>query len=356
MLFAEEAVELSYMLKNLSRRMFAAGLGCVAVSRAGEGPTQCDVCGDTLPGRYWTYEELICCSKNCVDELRPQCASCRKPIKGNYLEAEGRIFCSDTCFNKTLPKCEICRVPIQDGFTIGDHHYCDDCGEKSPNCFSCGLPAAHPTELTDGRKICNTCMRWAVRSQEMAEQHYERALRQLEAWTRLKLGSKPNLELISRTEMQEHSSDLRKTDTHVSIRGLYSRQTYLIKRGIFGQWKNDPDKTSETIYIVDHLHDEVFRVACVHELMHDMIYEHFDRLKDAPLWVHEGICQEAAAAYARQRNYKDILAGIEACTDPDYGDGYQYMKEIAGFEGWYALKKWMDTVDVSSLPPEAPKQ
>lgn len=336
--------------------MFAAGLGCAALVRADHAsePTICDVCGYTLPDRYWTYEDRVCCSESCINELRPHCATCGKPIKGRYLESDEQMYCSDQCFDKSLPKCEICRKPIHDGFSIGDHHYCETCGEQSPSCFSCGLPAPNPTELTDGRKICSTCMRWAVRTQDMADKQYARAVQQLEAWTRLKLNSVPKLELISRTEMKEQASDLRKTDTHVSIRGLYSRQTYMIKRGIFGAWQNDPDKTMETIYIVDHLHDEVFRVACVHELMHDMVYEHFDRLKEAPLWVHEGISQQAAAEYCRLRNYTDALAGIEACTDPDYGDGYQYIKKITGYDGWNALRRWMETVDVQSLPAEAP--
>jgi hypothetical protein len=342
------------MAHKTSRRLFTVAIGCAALAGAREVDT-CDVCGETLPGRYWTYEDFVCCSQQCVDELRPHCATCNKPIRGKYLEADGLVYCSDTCFNKSLPKCEICEKPIDSGFSIGDHEYCDECGESSPTCFSCGLPAAHPTELTDGRKVCNNCMRWAVRSQEQAQEHYERAARQLEAWTRTKITTLPKLELVSRTEIKDHSSDLRKTDTHVSIRGLYSRQTYMSKKGIFGQWKNDPEKTQETIYIVDHLHDDVFRVACVHELMHDVIYEHFPRLTDAPLWVHEGICQLAAAEYCRLRNYKDILAGIELCTDPDYGDGYRYMDDLTGYNGWHDLKKWMDTVDVESLPKAAPK-
>ncbi len=149
--------------------------------------------------------------------------------------------------------------------------------------------------------------------------------------------------------------DIRKTDSPVSIRGLYSRQTYIKKRGIFGAWKESPADSKETIYIIDHLHDEVFRVSVVHELMHDLVHEHFKRLNKAPLWVHEGICQQAAAEYCRRRNYVDVLQGIETCTDPDYGDGYHYFNSIAGFEGWSALRRWMETIDIKSLPKTAPK-
>ena len=127
------------------------------------------------------------------------------------------------------------------------------------------------------------------------------------------------------------------------------------KRGIFGSWKVNPANTKETIYIIDHLNDEVFRVAAVHELMHDLIHEHFPRLEEAPLWVHEGICQLAAAEYCRRRNYVDVLQGIETCSDPDYGDGYHFFNSLAGFEGWSVLQRWMNTVEVESLPKKAPK-
>lgn len=161
--------------------------------------------------------------------------------------------------------------------------------------------------------------------------------------------------MVSRKEMNSLSGDLRKTDTPVSVRGLYSRQTMLVKRGLFGSWKKSPENSTETIYIIDHLHDESFRVAAIHELMHDLIHEHFPRLEKAPLWVHEGISQQAAAEYCRRRNYYDSLQSIETCSDPDYGDGYRYINDLTGLEGWNALRRWMETVDVASLPESAPK-
>jgi len=227
--------------------------------------------------------------------------------------------------------------------------------EKQPTCFSCGLPAAYSTRLNDGREICTNCIRWAVDTSDKAQRHYERARRQLEAWTGLKHTSVPELVLVDKTEMERLSKKLRKSDSPVSIRGLYSRQTMMTKRGLFGVWKEAPELDQEKIYIIDHLHDEVFRVAASHELMHDLIHEHFPRLKTAPLWVHEGICQQAAAELCRRRNYMDTLYGIEECSDPDYGDGFRHIKKVSGFQGWHALRNWMETVDVDSLPADAPK-
>ena len=326
---------------------------CTALSTSAN-PTECEVCGETLPGRYWNYEGLACCSQVCVDELRPQCAKCSQVIRGKYMESEGKIYCSQKCFNTTLPRCGICRGHIHSGVSIGKHNYCDQCSETSPTCFSCGLPAAYPTELTDGRITCNTCRRWSVSTTEMALKHYERARKQLEAWTRLQIETVPELKLVDRDEMQQLSDTIRKTDEPITIRGLYSRQTMLMKRGIFGRWKKSPEHSVETIYIVNHLHDEIFRVAATHELMHDLIHEHFPKLEKAPLWVHEGISQIAAAEYCQRRNYADALDIIESSKDPDYGDGYRYFKDVMGFEGWHALKRWIEEVDVSTLPGKAP--
>jgi hypothetical protein len=341
---------------KLNRRLFIGACGCATMA-FGNTPTYCEVCGERLPKNYWTFGGVVCCSQICVDKLRPVCCVCNQTIFGGHFSNEGKIYCSQACIDTTLPKCEICFAPIHNGYEVAHHRYCADCVKNCPNCFSCGLPAAHSTQLADGREICTTCMRWAVRTQKHAQKNYDMALRHLQAWTKLELESVPKLELVDRTRMQTLSQDLRKTDTPVSIRGLYSRQvTVTTHTNWFGQTKRTDTEENETIYIVDHLHDEVFRAAALHELMHDMIHEHFPRLEEAPLWVQEGICQQAAAEYARRRNYTDILHGIKECDDPDYGDGYRYINRLTGIEGWSALKRWMETVNVDSLPTEAPKR
>ena len=197
-------------------------------------------------------------------------------------------------------------------------------------------------------------MRWSVKIQGQAQHHYDRARRQLEAWTSLKLASVPDLVLVDRAEMKKRSKKLRKSASPLSVRGLYSRQT-MMRRSLFGAWREDPSLPPEKIYIVDHLSDEVFRVAATHELMHDLVHEYFPRLADAPLWVHEGICQQAAAELCRRRNYGDPLHSIENCIDPDYGGGYRYINNLTGFEGWHALRRWMESVDVATLPKKAAK-
>lgn len=279
---------------------------------------------------------------------------CGETIEDQYISSDDKIYCSSTCFERTLPTCDLCKAPIKNGYTVTRHQYCKECFDHSPTCFSCGLPAAYPTQLDDGREICNNCMRWAVKNMDSAQLHFDRSLRQLQAWTSLELNTVPSLVLVSRTDMQELSKDLRKTDSPVSIRGLYSRQITTTKQLWFGRTQKTETDIQERIYIVDHLHDAVFRTAATHELMHDLIQEHFSRLEDAPLWVHEGICQQAAAEYCQRRNHADILYGIDHCTDPDYGDGYRYIKNIAGISGWPALRRWMESVDVAQLPKTAP--
>lgn len=316
---------------------------------------RCEVCGGKLPRNHWNYDGRICCSQICVDRLRPQCSVCKKTIHGSHFTSGEQIYCSQACIDTTLPKCEICATPIHRGYTVTRHQYCETCVEKSPVCFSCGLPAAYPAKLEDGREICNRCMRWAVKTQKTAQRNYDLALRHLQAWTSTELASVPKLELVDRNRMRQLSQDIRKTDSNVSIRGLYSRQVTVTSRKLFGIWKEHTSEENETIYIVDHLHDEVFRAAALHELMHDLIHEHYARLESAPLWVHEGICQQAAAEYCRRRNHVDILHGITECEDPDYGDGYRYFNRLTGFRGWPALKRWMETVEVESLPETAPK-
>lgn len=341
------------MLHYRIKRLLLTALAGAGIALA-DTPSNCPVCGQRLGRQAWTYDGNTCCSERCVDALRPVCSVCGKTIRDKYSTSDGQTFCSTDCFESTLAKCEICNAPIRAGFSITRHNYCERCVEKLPTCFSCGLPAAFPARLKDGREICGNCMRWAVTTQETAQLHYARARRQLEAWTSLKLASVPELVLVDRDEINRLSRNIKKSDSPVSVRGLYSRQI-VMRRTLFGAWKKADEPASEKIYLVDHLNDEVFRVAATHELMHDLVHEHFPRLKDAPLWVQEGICQQAAAELCRRRNYADTLHGIENCTDPDYGGGYRHINRIAGFEGWPALRRWMETIDVSKLPKQAPE-
>lgn len=316
------------MLPHLTRRTFAAALCCAALfprrTRADdEGPLFCSVCG--------------------------------RAIEGRYIVSNDQVFCSEACFHQTLPKCNICGEPVLQGGQIAGHTYCQTCLNRHAPCFSCGLPAAHATQLADGRRICPDCMRWAVIAQESAQHHYNRARQQLEASTSLRHTSVPKLQLVNKQQMYALEQSIRKTDTPISTRGIYSRQTTLRKRGLFGAWRPTKQPDQETIYLIDHLHDTIFRVAATHELMHDLVYEHFPRLETAPLWVHEGICQHAAADLCRRRGYHDALYGIEQCTDPDYGDGYRHVAKLAGASTWPALRKWMQTVDVDALPARAPR-
>ena len=343
------------MHRAWTRRLAATIIFAFAATAWAGNAARCAVCGRLLPAQYWVYDGQKCCSTNCVEQLKPVCSVCGKRVSNGFVSDNGKVFCSTACFESTLPKCEMCGKPVRDGYTITHHTYCKSCKEHSPTCFSCGLPAAHPTQLADGREICNRCMRWAVKDADTAQRNYTMALRQLQAWTSLKLETVPALSLVDCNTMRDLAHSIRKTDSPVSLRGLYSRQittSRTTRRGVIVKETTDVD---EQIYIVDHLNDAVFRVAAMHELMHDLIQEHFPKLKEAPLWVEEGICQEAAAGYCSLRNYSDILYGIENCTDPDYGDGYRYIKKQVGVGGWPALRRWMESVDVSALPETAPK-
>ncbi len=55
------------------------------------------------------------------------------------------------------------------------------------------------------------------------------------------------------------------------------------------------------------------------------------RLEEAPLWVHEGICQQAAAELCRRRNYADTLFGIE--HGPKGGDAGVAVFDAIGVVG-----------------------
>jgi hypothetical protein len=321
---------------------------------------RCTWCRKPLSGRYWNYDNGAYCSQSCIDQMRPKCAICREPLRGSYRTTpDGKNVCFGACYQKTLPRCKACGERFEKGYTINGHDYCEVCMETCKTCFSCNRPARYTETLPDNRIICTDCKRWGVTDQQQALRHFDNARRQLEHWTGIPIQEIPKLELVNLQKMEELSKNLRNSDpSSLAVRGLYSRQTRLLHlRGLAALFKKQPpeEESSETIYIIDHLHDEAFRVTAVHELMHHLIHENYPAYETAPLWAQEGICQYAAAQYARLKLYSGILYAIENNRDPEYGDGYRYIKAMVDHQGWHGLKSWLDKTDPKTLPEKAPR-
>ena len=127
-----------------------------------------------------------------------------------------------------------------------------------------------------------------------------------------------------------------------AVRGFYSRETVTdVYKNFFGKEVDRKESVSEQIHILSHQRPDNFMATAIHELTHDLIADHYPRLKDAPDWVHEGICQYVAATYCRKFQFGDALHVIETSPNPVYGDGYRYFKKTLGDNNWAGLKNWM---------------
>lgn len=313
----------------------------------------CTQCGKSISGKYLRTDIGTYCSRGCLQATLPKCDVCGDTLSGRFLSADGKQFCSDACYETVLATCTLCDKPIRQGVSLGEHRYCLECAHK-PRCGECQLPFTKGVKLQDDRYLCIGCRRDAILTASQAREPYERARRQLQSLTGIAIPSPPPLELVGRDVLVgKMGAAVFQADAAV-VRGFYSRRENTTIYERLGREIRRETEVEEEIMMLYGQTQHNFLATAVHELTHDLIADHFSSLKQAPLWVEEGICQYLSAIYCRHMGFEEALQAIEESTNPVYGDGYRYFKQQLGDNNWAGLKHWMQTVDVSSLPASAP--
>jgi len=326
-----------------------AMLQCVALAA-----TRCDLCRREIKGNRYRVGDMSYCSKQCFEASLPKCHVCNSTIRSSHVVSQGNHYCSQKCFRNGLPKCELCGQPTTIVITMAGHRYCKACSDR-PTCFNCLLPFREGVQLPDNRAVCSGCDKDLVLDEREAVKLYERAVRDVEAVTGLRSATRPPLKLVSQQDMLRQSSKYRPADNSLVQQGLYERhETTTVTKNVFGRVIRRKVDVEEMVLVLYGLPAEKFIATCCHELTHDIIAEHFSDVTEAPLWAEEGICQYVAATVCRRNKFGQALAAIEGCTDPSYGDGYRFIKKLAGDNQWRAVRNWMKTIHVKQLPRTAP--
>lgn len=317
---------------------------------------RCADCGRAISGRYWKHDNQNICGA-CHQKRLPHCEACGVKITGRYLTSDGKTYCSQTCFESSLPTCSICRKPVTSGATLRGIFYCDE-HAKLPRCTACDLPQTRATELPDGRLLCAICQPNAVMEDELAQRIYERAVLEFRQSTGYTSATLPPMQLVDATFLRNKRKELgggEITDAHMVERGLYCREELTLEH-VHGAQRRQEVKVTEVIYLLSAVRRRDFAVVAVHELCHDMLRESYPDIENAPAWVEEGICQYVAAIVARRIQADVALDSIESMNDPVYGQGYRYFRKRFGADNWTELKAWLQTANLSRLPPTPPAQ
>jgi len=316
---------------------------------------RCVQCGRQIRGKYLTSLGKPYCSQACYEKTLPVCAVCGRRCTGRFVRSDGKTFCSQRCFRTTLPVCEICGVRVRKAIVLdGTHVFCERCAAL-PDCSRCQLPCAKGTKFLDGRRLCENCQKDAVLDPAQARELYRRARSEVAAATGMRSDSMPPLELVGLDRITEELDVELSADDRMVRRGLYQRtETTTTAKNIFGLVLKRDTAVTERVLMLYGLSREAFLATASHELMHDLLAENVPAVGEAPLWVEEGVCQYAAALVCRRMRLKHVLEDIQTCPDRCYGDGYRYVKRLAGPHNWPRVRAWLRETDLAKLPRHPP--
>ncbi len=306
----------------------------------------CSVCRQTIKGKYVRFPDG---SVRCLKCL-PKCAVCGKRVSGKHYRHKGKRYCSMKCFETILPKCELCSSPMKSWKKIQDHRFCQRCA-KLPRCSECMLPMVKGKKYKDGRMVCPTCSKFVITDHDKAKAYYLRARRELEKVTGHKTAIIPELRLVSAHEIAKTVKNQLQYMPSGVVRGFYQRTE------TFEEGREDkPLKVTREILMLYGMRANNYVVTGVHEFTHDLISEKFARIKQAPAWVQEGICQYTAYVVARKYKLEKYYRAIELHPGEAYGDGFRYFVRNFGPDNWEDIETWIRTVDVDKIPAKAPKK
>lgn len=290
-------------------------------------PSFCHLCGNSLHGRYLTYENGLVVCERCEATV-PRCSRCNMPSRQLTL-VRGVPVCP-TCL-KQLPVCQSCHIPITGKYyKIGDSPlpYCETCVSTRPRCDLCRVPLDEKGRIFPGKDSpvhrCGECLRSAVKTAAAAEQIYHETNALLMRELALNVAPLPALHVVERANLlalNKQTGELEGIDAPIG-----PEHQHLL--GFFKRVNGRRD-----IYIEQLLPATLFRAVAAHELAH--AWQSANAPASQPPMIVEGFAEWAA--------YRTLLALGEqqdaarlTRRDDLYGQGLRYfisLEQQHGREG-----------------------
>ena len=215
--------------------------------------------------------------------------------------------------------------------------YCESCAGK-PKCFFCGDVAGtgEGYRITEQMLLCRSCRNTSVSHAGRAYSLFTLVRNQLKE--RLGTGTDHliSFHLSSYPVLQRKLAGAPRTGQT----GLYECQTLTrtekkvdVRTGKTVSSRVSSVQKKHFIYILSSLPEAEYRHAVVHELTHDWLGEYYPRINDRK--IQEGVCEYMAYLFLEDERKKDAgvklaLARMENNPDPVYGDGFRFIRRIAG--------------------------
>ena len=269
-----------------------------------------------------------------------KCTECSRRIRqGTYFRMNGKTYCSKNCLENAMPKCSICGKILERYMQspVSGKKYCESCAGK-PQCFFCGDIAGTGAgyRITNEMLLCRNCRKSSVSQPRKAYPLFTLIRKQLKERLGISTDHRISFYLTSYGVLQRKLAGAPRSGQS----GLYECQTTVRteKKIDTRTGKTVSSRVSSVlkkhfIYILSSLPDAEYRHAAVHELTHDWLGEYYPHVKD--LKIQEGVCEYMAYLFLEDERKNNAgvrlaLARMEKNTDPVYGDGFRFIRKIAG--------------------------
>ncbi len=288
----------------------------------------CDNCGAVIgTGQYYVKDNHKYCKKCYLEKFVPRCAYCGDPIEGEYVIYNGKEY-HKFCYEfKVALRCALCGEIIQGEYLVDywgnhyhsehakDHHQCEYCGRFISEAVTGG-----GVEYSDGRHICNICMKSTVGNSRDAIKLLEEVRNKL-AIEGIYVTDRINLLLVDKNELRKMAGDL------MADPAGYTKY----------EWKSLLSATISSkanIYVLDGLPRIEFIATAAHEMMH--VWQYANGKKNNEYALCEGSCNYAT--YLVLQHYPDEETGYKLDNmenDPHeyYGDGYRRVRKLVADKG-----------------------
>ncbi len=290
----------------------------------------CEKCGKIIEGNYHKESNKYYHSSCYAEAFIGKCEVCKKAIESEYIVKDGKKYHPE-CFNeKVALKCSICSKVINDeyfnDFYGNAYHAFHE--KEYPKCDNCRrLICSAITEggkvISDGRNLCNICLRNAVKSEKEINNLFKKVLSQL---------NKDGFKIIIK-DIKVISADRKLLKKVAGNNYLENIKGFCVsdKKTIIGLTKNK-SWTNHSIYILNNVPAVFIESTIAHELMHIWITQNTKGEQDEDFI--EGSCNYLSYHYLRNNNLEDakvIKEFIMKDNSVIYGDGFRkVLKKMQG--------------------------
>ena len=287
---------------------------------------RCYHCNNRLIGQYFKYNNKKYCPDCYDNHIVERCYYCNKKLDQYYKGNNGKV-CKECFMSYEVPKCLVCHNPIMAKYYIfPTGKCCEDCFQKNPHCFNCGLPTEYPAYRDDDFVLCSSCNKDKITTRDDVNKLYDK----VKLYVKKSCGI--SVDLPSEKIILSSSAELKERTKNV---GYLSGQRVLGYCYTTYALSNLYNHRAHTIYIQNGMPYELAFKTLSHEYGHAWDHQNTDleimkQSKDHAF--SEGFAEWVSYNTMKEYGIKDKVEQMtntpEKDLDPIYGVGFQKMLKL----------------------------